>query len=164
MKKGMLVAIFVAPMMFVALPLWGAPFDSAIGCTTLEKLGNANERAVEKWLEGLLGLNYDDSTVNLIYRNEYYFSSVEGTSSEYKSLNGWDPELSKPWSYAVVKYGTNFTAYRDGGDGLLTTEQLSRGISNVTFFGNGVQVPEPTTMILLGMGLVGLGVLSRRKS
>jgi hypothetical protein len=158
MKRRWLAEILVIQLLLIAVPSWAAPIDYSIGFTTQDILGKANEVTVEKWLESILGLKYNDPSVNLISRNESYFKY------EYKSLDGWDPELSSTWRYAVVKYGTNYVAYRDGGDGLLTTGSLAKGISNVTFFGNGVQVPEPATMILLGLGLLGLGIAARRKS
>jgi hypothetical protein len=158
MKRRWLAEILVIQLLLIAVPSWAAPIDYSIGTTTQDILGKANEVTVEKWLESILGLKYNDPSVNLISRNESYFKY------EYKSLDGWDPELASTWRYAVVKYGTNYVAYRDNGDGLLTTGSLEKGISNVTFFGNGVQVPEPATMILLGLGLLGLGIATRRKS
>jgi len=35
-------------------------------------------------------------------------------------------------------------------------------ISNVALYGNGVQVPEPSSLLLLGSGLMALGFVSRR--
>lgn len=157
MKIERIVKIVLALLICVPVPLWAAPVDTLIGSTTLAQLGNANEQTVEKWLESILNLKYDDPSVNLISREEYYFSA-----KEYKELKGWDPELSSPWIYAVVKYGTNISAYRDEGDHLLTIGPFRYGISNVTFLGNGVQVSEPMTLILLGLGLLGLGVVRRR--
>jgi hypothetical protein len=164
MKRRWLAEILVVQLILIAVPSWAAPIDYSIGTTTQAILGNAKEDTVEKWLESILKLNYNDPSVNLISRNESYFKTVEGTKYEYKSLDGWDPELASTWRYAVVKYGTNYVAYRDNGDGLLTTGSLEKGISNVTFFGNGVQVSEPGTMLLLGLGLLGLGIATRRKS
>lgn len=158
MKRGRFVEIVLALLICVPVPLWAAPVDTLIGSTTLGQLGNANETTVERWLESILNLKYDDPSVNLIYRDEYYFSA-----KEYKELKGWDPESSSPWIYAVVKYGTNISAYRDEGDHLLTIGPFGNGISNVTFFGNGIQVSEPITLILLGLGLLGLGAVRRRK-
>ena len=129
-------------------------------------LGNANPASEEKWLEGVLGKTYNDPTIFFISKNESYFAGKDLTS-----LDGWDPGFS--WVYAVVKYDGLHAAFADEGDNLLTipgtqgpyTGVFRYGISHVTFFGDSttVLIPEPVTMLLLGLGLLGLGIAVRRR-
>jgi hypothetical protein len=97
------------------------------------------------------------------------------------SLTLYDPGFS--WVYAVVKVdGPNDFSYLFwdnqalGGDDLLTTPAANTfpynmivtgpptgplGISHVSFFAVGV--PEPTSLLLLGSGLIGLALYGRKK-
>lgn len=122
------------------------------------ELNNANPTTEEAWLEALLGLVYDDPSVS-------YFDKIEagtgGLGADDKSLTDFDPGFS--WEYAVVKYANYWNAYQDNpGDDLLTVGQLSNGISHISFFNGATSVPEPPAMLLLGCGLIGLGVFSRK--
>ena len=157
MRKRTFTGSLALMLVLVAVLAWAAPIDYLIG--TSDQLKNANPVTEEQWLEGLPGLTSADSQVKYIFR--YESSYLPGNS---KSLDGWDPELYGQWTYAVVKYGDNWAAYRDEGDGLLSVGPFRYGISHVTFFGNAAQVPEAGTILLLGLGLLGLGIATRRKS
>jgi hypothetical protein len=126
------------------------------------ELNNANPTTEEAWLEALLGLVYDDPSVS-------YFDRIEanegGLGADDKFLTDFDPDFS--WEYAVVKYANYWNAYQDiPSDDLLTVaseqEKLSNGISHITFFNGAPSVPEPPIMLLLGSGLIGLAVFSRK--
>jgi PEP-CTERM motif-containing protein len=148
----MLMVFFAAPA--AALPL---PYDTTLAAVDkadaseypyAPSLGDANVLA---WLNSVTG---DLPTEQIPY---------VGTS--------FDPGFS--WTYAVVHIGGggidhDLFAYKDdvipvGGDDILQhSETYERGVSFVRYYGSS-PVPEPTTMLLLGAGLVGLAGLGRKK-
>jgi hypothetical protein len=124
-----------------------------------KELNNANPTTEEAWLEALLGLVYDDPSVSYFDRIE---AGTGGLGLDDKSLTDFDPGFT--WEYAVVKYANYWNAYQDNpGDDLLTVGQLSNGISHITFFNGAPSVPEPPMMLLVGSGLIGLAVFSRKR-
>ena len=121
-----------------------------------------NPVAEEMWLEGLLGLTYNDPSVEFISKDEI------GNLFDGEPLS---------WTYAVLKYGmgsgsedppipdhwaimndSNFQLELVGISGLPDTERLS----HVSYF-TGASVPEPATLFLLGTGLVVLAGFGRKK-
>jgi hypothetical protein len=120
------------------------------------QLKNANPVTEEAWLEALLGKFNDPDT--------FYIDRIEaghgGLGSDVKQLTNFDPGFH--WDYAVVKYGNYWIAYEDtGADHLLTTDRFRNGISHITFF-DPSPVPEPATMLLLGLGLMGVAGIRRK--
>jgi hypothetical protein len=167
--KKMLLAVFFILMMSVAWPAWATPMDILIdpvdGATynnPAYNLPNSNPDTEGDFLEDILGF-----PVEFISKMET--PPVNGSLL----LVGYDPGFS--WLYAVIKFdGKNDGWYgiQDEGDDLVTYGPgLARNpagqtyaISHVTFFGPGNQVPEPNTIFLLGLGLVGVACVRRKLS
>lgn len=114
-------------------------------------LFNSSIAAEETWLNALTG-----STVDLVYKDE-------------NSSDGWTPPAD--WTYAVLKYGNGqkpngyeHWAIMDDGDGILELGDVNltyHALSHISY--DSSPVPEPTTMLLLGGGLVGLAGFGRKK-
>lgn len=122
-----------------------------------DQLKNANPVTEEAWLEALLGFTYDEKTVMYIDKIE---AGKDGLESGLKQLTAYDPGFH--WDFAVVKYGNYWIAYEDTDkDHLLTTDRFRNGISHITFFAPS-PVPEPATMLLLGLGLMGVAGIRRK--
>jgi hypothetical protein len=181
MKKVLAIAGLGVLMMFVALPAWSYPVDTILGQTYLENASDATEIA---WAESVLGLPAGGLSGYDFYKDISYAS----LDPSLKYLDGafWS---GHSWDYAIVKVdGPNDYTYlfRDdngvlplslsNGDDFLSTGlpgslnngfyfnagDPPKGVSHVDFFGHQEQVPEPATMLLLGLGIIGLAGMRRK--
>jgi len=129
-------------------PVYGAAYTNP----TIA-LPNSNPNTEEMFLKNILGLVYNDPSINYL-----------GKLFENYEQNSLEEEITFPWLYAVVKSdGPNdgWYAYQSNGDGYLNVGPFDYDISHVSFFGSQ-KVPEPTTMLLLGLGLIGLAGIRRK--
>ena len=121
------------------------------GCTNPQWFSPTNPDQEEAWLEGLLGLIYDDPLVEFISKDT----------------------VPSSWTYAVLKYGVgapavtnpDHWAIMDDGDNILQLSGLglpTTGLSHVSYFGPQ-SVPEPSTILLLGSCLIVLAGFGRKK-
>jgi len=129
-----------------------------------------NPTTEEAWLTARLG--FDPGT---------YLGKDEKGWNDGK----WTEGTAGVWTYAVLKYGAGWTLgkyvdhiaiYNDDGgmdvDFGVLTEHLggkpTKALSHITYFGTTPvspvnPVPEPATMLLLGIGLIGVGSFGRKK-
>ncbi|MBC2734341.1 MAG: PEP-CTERM sorting domain-containing protein [Desulfobacteraceae bacterium] len=121
--------------------------------------GDAIEKA---WLEGLAG-----EELFLLDKEE---ALLDGSELNLDNLN--EPENM---IYYILKFGNepSHFAFMDDGDGIVNNFDFdgdsfaeetfgSKGLSHVSYYGTA-PVPEPSTIVLMGLGLVGLAGLGRKK-
>ena len=126
-----------------------------------DQLKNANPKTEEAWLEALLGFSYDNSDIYNIGR-----ISVEENASGKSDKQLFDYYPGFEWDYAVVKYGNYWIAYADtDNNDRLTTDIFTKGVGHITFFDSSSTnvLPEPSTMLLFGFGLLGLAGYRRMR-
>jgi hypothetical protein len=153
MKKSLCGIAFLMCLFFLATSAsadFMVPDNSPY--TNPQLLPNSNPDTEGAWLDHLLGFHVDYITKD----------EIDNPADNY----------SGAWTYAVLKYGVgalaipadHFAIGNDGGPGLdlnsvgLTTHALS----HITYFGP-TSVPEPASMVLLGIGLFGLAAFGRKK-
>jgi len=147
MKKIMPVLCVFLLCAFLPSFAWA---DTILG--TSHRLANSDPTTEEAWLEGLF--KYSGPAFNFI-------SKIEDLWGGFKQFTHYDPGFT--WDYAVVTDGQDWTAYGDSDHNhLLDTGQFHHGISDVSFFDQPQSVPEPTTIVLLGFGLISLWGLGRK--
>jgi len=152
MRKFVLAAVLSACL--VSAPAWPSPVGDM---AYRDQLANSNPATKEAWLEGLPGPDW----VTFIGKKE--------PGGGQKGLTDYNPGYFWDYvDYVVVKFGPYWQAF--SGDGTFTTGSFPCGVSHVTFFrgsrngnGNGVPVTEPGTLLLLGVGLIGVSATYWRR-
>lgn len=124
------------------------------------------------YINHLLGMNLGD-TENY-GGNDYYRSMLDATGFPTATAAG-NKKADYPaytfdatgFTYILAKYGVgqvtggSYIWYLGTNGGIETLPTLDIGLSHVTAF-NYTSVPEPSTMFLLGFGLVGLVGVTRK--
>jgi len=113
----------------------------------------------KEWLEGLVG-------------EPLFLLDKEEAGPEEDSLNIYNLNEPEGMVYYILKFGNDPShwAFIDDGDGVVDELNFGEtelslpnyGLSHASYYGTA-PVPEPSTILLLGLGLVGLAGLGRKK-
>ena len=192
MKKNIsLLAVFATIILFGALSSAHAlsidPLSGELGVSRWETTINSELSIIDfkAWV------GYTGTDLNLLYKatpNELDENSLAGSYntvfSETNTEDGWSgaqithvlgqPYITGSPIYLYVKEGKQipaayaFDLAKLGWNGIDTIELsgfwlgVNGAISHISIYGTHCSVPEPFTMLLLGLGLVGLAGVGRK--
>lgn len=177
MKARKLIGAMGAIATLSTTHVWSIPIeavgniDSLIAATALASSGEAVE---ESWVESVLGF---DVTFSGKIENGFSWEQVTGVTGE---TDIYAQYLSQPTDYFLVKTGTlNGTSnthflFRNIAEMVYAVIDLSdmgfalqdlniTKVSHISFLDDPANVPEPSTVALLGLGMFGLALARRRK-
>ncbi|MBK1670120.1 hypothetical protein CKO28_18965 [Rhodovibrio sodomensis] len=135
------------------------------------KTGQPNQTDIE----GLAGtpldfiVKYENEEDDLFFdlesgTNLFTFSGAAGQDDDDIKSGSWSTTLADTDNvFVTLKWATTYAVFALNGEtsGTWTTPQ---GLSNIQVFGQpGGNIPLPATLLMFGIGLVGLGLTARRR-
>jgi len=166
----------IAAGLVMSTSAWSIPLSSVGSIDTLiaqTTLGNSGSGTESGWIEGVLGTTIDNYTQTQVTASDW--QKVDDAP-----LGTFAFELGSPLDFYLIKIGNNSGAssthflFQNIGDLNWAVVNLglmgfnTKNIENIGKFshigsGPATSVPEPASLGLLGMGLVGVAVGARRR-
>lgn len=139
-------------------------------------LPNSGEQTEIDWVNLVLGTSFASTSYKL---ESASFNLVDNSSSIYASALNVTPSTavasyfivknSKTWALFGNESKMNFAVFDASDPDLAGLKFNSKNpadawvISHLTVFADGTTVPEPSILALMGLGLLGVGLMRRRK-